>query len=122
MCDKFSQKSGHILWCLYEVIEQRRQDLPQNSYTTSLFNAGIEKISAKFSEESEELIRSASAISLNGDGEAEKKQMIHEAADFMYHFLVLLVASGISLDDVEYELTRRFGVSGLDEKNTRNKH
>ena len=119
MCDKFSKKSRHIFDRLFEVIEHRRTELPPDSYTSSLFRGGIEMIAAKLSEETEELIESANASFQSGHGETAKKQMIHEAADLMYHFLILLAARDVTLYEVERELEKRFGISGLTEKATR---
>ena len=119
MCDKFSEKSCLILHQLYEVIEQRRQNLPPDSYSTSLFLGGTEKIAAKFSEESEELIEAVAAIPQNRDATSNKEHIIHEAADLMYHFLVLIASCSVTLCDVEQELAKRFGVSGLAEKAAR---
>ena len=121
MCDKFSQKNSLIFQQLYDVIEQRRQNLPPDSYTTTLFLGGIEKIVAKFSEESQEFIEAATKLSSSNHAEPAKKQVVHEAADLLYHFLVLLAASGVTLCDVEQELAGRFGVSGLTEKAAREK-
>ena len=121
MCDKFSEKSCIILHQLAEVIEQRRQNLPMDSYTTSLFLGGIEKIVAKFSEESEELIEVIVASIPGNDALLNNEQITHEAADLMYHFLVLLASCNVTLRDVEQELARRFGVSGLAEKTARDK-
>ncbi|MCL2622456.1 MAG: phosphoribosyl-ATP diphosphatase [Planctomycetaceae bacterium] len=120
MCDKFSKKSNPMMRQIFEVIVQRQQFLPPDSYTTSLLLGGIEKIVAKFSEETEELIEAAVRLSSGGNGGKEKEHVVHEAADLMYHFLVLLAACGIALNDVEQELGRRFGVSGLTEKALRN--
>jgi len=115
MRDRFFQKSCTILQQLDQVITQRKTDLPPNSYTTSLFLGGMEKIVAKFAEESQELI---DAAKMNMSDSA-KKQVIHEASDLMYHFLVLLAACHVSFHDIEEELSRRFGVSGLIEKSAR---
>ena len=119
MCDKFSEKSCLILHHLYEVVEQRRQNLPPDSYTTSLFLEGTEKIVAKFSEESQELIEAVVAIPQNGDTKSSREHIVHEAADLLYHFLVLIASCYVALCDVEDELARRFGLSGLDEKAAR---
>ena len=119
MSDKFSKKSRHIFDRLFEVIEHRRTELPPDSYTSSLFRGGIEMIAAKLSEETEELIESANTTLHCVNGEAAKNHLIHEAADLMYHFLVLLAARNVTLYEVERELERRFGVSGLTEKATR---
>ena len=115
MCEKFSQKIGTVLQKLERVIQQRRNDLSPDSYTTTLFLAGIEKIAAKLAEESLELIDAAKICTT----ESAKEQVTHEAADLMYHFLVLLAACDVTLLDVEQELARRFGVSGLIEKASR---
>jgi phosphoribosyl-ATP pyrophosphohydrolase len=119
MCDKFSEKSCSILHKLYGVIEQRRQNLPTDSYTTSLFLGGTEKVAAKFSEESQELIATVTAISPESGTKNNKNHIIHESADLMYHFLVLIASCHVTLDDVEQELARRFGVSGLTAKASR---
>ena len=121
MCDKFSEKSCLILHYLYEVIEQRRQNLPPNSYTTSLFLGGTEKIVAKFLEESQELIEAVAASIPESDGKTIKDHIIHEAADLFYHFLVLIASCNVTICDVEQELAKRFGVSGLAEKAARKK-
>jgi len=119
MCDKFSEKSCLILHHLYEVIEQRRNYLPQDSYTTMLFLGGTEKIVAKFSEESKELIEAITAIPHNSEATPHQEHIIHEAADVIYHFLVLIASCNVALSDVEQELAKRFGVSGLAEKAAR---
>ena len=121
MCDKFSEKSCSILQHLYQVIETRRENLPSDSYTTSLFQGGIEKIVAKFSEESQELIEASTAFTSESEAKANTAHIIHEAADLMYHFLVLLASRHVTLHDVEQELAKRFGTSGLTEKNAREK-
>jgi phosphoribosyl-ATP pyrophosphohydrolase len=96
-----------------EVLFQRKSDLPGNSYTTTLFLAGKSKISAKVFEECTELIDAFTE-------EKDKKSVIHETADLFYHVFVLLTDCGVSLNDIEAELVRRFGISGLEEKAARN--
>ncbi len=81
------------------VVQQRHADMPEGSYTTKLFNKGVGKISQKVGEEAVETIIEASA----GNYDA----MIPEAADLIYHLLVLLEATGKSLKDVEAELVKR---------------
>ncbi|MCL4190600.1 MAG: phosphoribosyl-ATP diphosphatase [Thermoguttaceae bacterium] len=102
-----------ILSRLMAVIDQRKADRPARSYTAQLFNSGIEAISAKVREEAEELIEAAS------NGAAGKGRVVHEAADLFYHVLVLLAACDTNLAAVEAELARRFGMSGLEEKELR---
>ncbi len=81
------------------VVQQRHQEMPEGSYTTKLFNKGVGKISQKVGEEAVETIIEASA----GNFDA----MIPEAADLIYHLLVLLEATGKSLSDIEEELVKR---------------
>lgn len=97
-----------ILHDLMRVIESRRSEANSKSYTATLLAGGVEKIAAKVSEEAAELIESA-----RSDGDSE---VVHEAADLLYHVLVLLASRNLSILDVESELKRRFGISGLEEK------
>lgn len=97
---------------LMSVILERRQKLPPNSYTTTLFLAGKEKITEKVKEECLELIE---AVLKKND----KNEIIHETSDLFYHIFVLLVASEVTLNEIEQELSRRFGLSGLTEKTSR---
>lgn len=94
-----------------------RQATPDpKSYTSKLLTAGLEKISLKITEEALELIEAA------GEPDEEGRQhTIYEAGDLLYHTLVLLTSRGIKLAEVEAELARRFGVSGLAEKASRTK-
>ncbi len=84
---------------LQSVIQQRHAEMPEGSYTTKLFNKGVGKISQKVGEEAVETIIEASA----GNYDA----MVPEAADLIYHLLVLLEATGKSIADLEEELVRR---------------
>ncbi len=104
-------KSDSVLGRLMEVIRSRKLLRPHGSYTTRLFDGGLEAITAKLTEEAGELVLAA-----QGQGPAE---VIHEAADVLYHMLVLLAQCDVGLEDVEAELARRFGTSGLDEKAAR---
>ncbi len=84
---------------LQSVIQQRHAEMPEGSYTTKLFNKGVGKISQKVGEEAVETIIEASA----GNYDA----MVPEAADLIYHLLVLLEATGKSIKDLEDELQKR---------------
>ncbi len=84
---------------LQSVVQQRHAEMPEGSYTTKLFNKGVGKISQKVGEEAVETIIEASA----GNYDA----MIPEAADLIYHLLVLLEATGKSISDIEEELVKR---------------
>ncbi|WP_298032729.1 bifunctional phosphoribosyl-AMP cyclohydrolase/phosphoribosyl-ATP diphosphatase HisIE [uncultured Alistipes sp.] len=81
------------------VIQGRHAEMPEGSYTSKLFNRGVNKIAQKVGEEAVETVIEAVA----GNREA----MIYEASDLIYHLLVLLEATGCSLADLEAELARR---------------
>jgi phosphoribosyl-ATP pyrophosphohydrolase/phosphoribosyl-AMP cyclohydrolase len=89
-----------VLQALYAVIEGRKETRPEGSYTTYLFNAGLDKILKKVGEEATETVIAAK----NDDG-----RLPAETADLIYHLLVLLVEQGVSLEDVGDELKRRRG-------------
>ncbi len=111
---------------LARVIADRKERLPPKSYTTQLFERGVVAIVAKVREETEELIEAVEKRASEGDladkeTAARKQQVVHEAADLFYHLLVLLTESGVSLEEVDLELGKRFGTSGLEEKASRNR-
>ncbi len=110
--------SRAILTQLAAVIDDRKRRRPSGSYTTQLFDSGVEAIGAKIREEAAELVEAAAAHEACRD-DSTQHQVVHEAADLLYHLLVLLADRGLSLTDVEAELARRFGTSGLDEKASR---
>lgn len=97
-----------------EVIVDRKRNPPAKSYTTSLFAGGVEKIGQKIREEADEVIEAASE-----SGEAGHAHLVHEAADLIFHLLVMLGYRDVALSEVEAELGRRFGISGIDEKAAR---
>ena len=82
----------NFLLYLQSLIYQRKNDMPEGSYTTNLFQKGINKIAQKVGEEAVELIIEAK------DDNQEK--FLNEAADLMYHYLVLLAAKETTLNDV----------------------
>jgi phosphoribosyl-ATP pyrophosphohydrolase len=84
---------------------------PETSYTAKLISKGVAKCAKKFGEEAVELV----LASVSGN----TSETVAEAADVLYHVLVLLQASGVSPDDVMAELKRREGVGGLVEKASR---
>jgi phosphoribosyl-ATP pyrophosphohydrolase len=96
---------------LFETIQTRIGADPDQSWTAKLLSKGPEKCAEKFGEESIEAIIEA----VKGDKDA----LIREAADVLYHLGVMLAARDIGLADVEAELTRREGQSGLAEKAAR---
>jgi len=90
---------GALLDQLYELIQSRERERPSGSYTTYLFEAGLDKILKKVGEESAETI-----IAAKNDDDT---RLTAESADLVYHLLVLLVARGVSLNSVAHELVRR---------------
>ena len=94
---------------LIKVLEKRRNEDPNKSYTSFLLNEGTEKCGKKFGEESIELI----IASLN------KKNIKNEAADVLYHLIVLLMSVEVEFDEVLKIIEKRFGTSGIDEKKKR---
>lgn len=103
-----------VLARLMAVIEDRKQNPPERSYTTRLLAGGVEKIGAKITEEAAEVVDAAAE-----PGDEGRAHLIYEAGDLLYHLLVMLAHRDIGLDEVEAELARRFGVSGIDEKESR---
>jgi phosphoribosyl-ATP pyrophosphohydrolase len=102
---------GDALARLWQTIEARRGASPESSYTAKLLAAGPEGVARKLGEESLEAIIEA----VKGDTVA----LTRESADVLYHLLVLWAAAGLSPADVAAELTRREGISGIEEKRSR---
>ena len=100
-----------ILQRLAATIRSRRAGAADKSYTRQLLDAGSEKCAKKLGEEAVETVIAA----VSGSPEFLKG----EAADLLYHLLVLLESRGVALSDVLAELERRMGVSGLEEKAAR---
>jgi phosphoribosyl-ATP pyrophosphohydrolase/phosphoribosyl-AMP cyclohydrolase len=92
---------GETLEELYRVIESRRRQRPEGSYTTYLFEQGLDKILKKVGEEASETIIAAK----NEDSPA----FVAEVSDLLYHLLVLLVERDVKLAEVKVELSRREG-------------
>ncbi len=84
---------------LYALLEGRKKELPEGSYTTCLFQKGLDKILKKVGEECTEVIIAAK--------DQDKKETIYEIADLTYHVLVLMVEAGISVEDIRTELAGR---------------
>jgi len=90
---------GEVLQNLYALIESRKCERPEGSYTTYLFDQGLDKILKKVGEESAETIIAAK----NDDRDA----LVKESSDLLYHLVVLLVERGLSLGEVRDELVSR---------------
>ena len=100
-----------ILARLAATIEARKGADPETSWTARLLAKGPEKTAEKFGEEAVEAVIEA----VKGD----RERLTAEAADVLYHLLVMLAARDVTLDDVLAELSRREGTSGVDEKAAR---
>ncbi|MGB0370529.1 MAG: phosphoribosyl-ATP diphosphatase [Opitutales bacterium] len=109
-----AQDQTDILRELMSVIQDRKSNPSEKSYTASLFRKGLPKIGAKVLEEANEVVEAASE-----PGEEGRQHTIYEAADVIYHLFVLMANNDIRLEDVEQELAKRFGISGLEEKASR---
>ena len=103
--------SGGALERLAATIAARKGADPESSWTAKLLAKGPEKCAAKFGEEAIEAIIEAT--------KGDREKLTSEAADVLYHLLVMLAARDVSLEDVEAELARREGTSGLTEKANR---
>ena len=101
---------------LMSVIEDRKANPPERSYTTKLFQGGVDAIGAKIVEEAAEVVEAAG----EGDSVEARDHLTHEAADLIYHLFVMLGHREIPLSAVTEKLGSRFGISGLDEKAARN--
>lgn len=90
---------GNIIKELYKVIESRKENSIENSYTSYLFEKGLDKVLKKVGEECSEVII--------GSKNNNKNEMINEISDLVYHLLVLMVVQGVKIEDVEEELIKR---------------
>ena len=97
---------NNFLLELVKIIESRKSEDTKKSYTSFLLSKGFDECLSKFKEEAEEF---SEAIKKN-------KNIIHESADVIYHFLVTLESRGIKLNDVIEELKKRKNQSGFAEK------
>jgi len=84
---------------LQEFIQKRFEDMPEKSYTTSLFKEGVNRMAQKVGEEAIETVIEAT----NGTDD----RLIYEAADLIYHLIVLLTSKGLSMNDIAIELEKR---------------
>lgn len=84
---------------LQQFIQKRHEEMPEGSYTTSLFQSGINKMAQKVGEEAVETIIEAT----NGTNE----RLIYEGSDLLYHLIVMLTAKGLSIEDLARELEER---------------
>lgn len=100
-----------IIAAVYRVIQQRKANPSESSYTASLMRKGIDKILKKVGEEATEVV-------IAGKG-GKREEIVYETADLIFHNLVLLGYYDIDPEEVYAELRRRFGTSGIEEKESR---
>ena len=96
--DSVAESTGFIR-VLETIVRQRHEEMPENSYTTTLFKAGVPRMAQKVGEEAVETV--IEAVKGNDDG------LVYEASDLVYHLLVLLESRGLGIADLEKELWRR---------------
>ena len=92
-------RSKDFLYDLEKIVAQRKEDMPEGSYTTHLFNKGINKIAQKVGEEATEVV--IEAIDDN------RERLLEESSDLLYHLIVLLQAKGCTLSDISDVLRKR---------------
>lgn len=102
----------NILQQLAKVVRERKDADPRNSWTAKLLQDGRQQCAKKFGEEAVETVIAGAA----GDRDA----LISESADTLFHLLVLLEMNDVTIQEVLDELDRRQGVSGIEEKKSRN--
>jgi len=100
-----------VLEQLAQVLAERRQADPKSSYVAGLYAKGLEAILAKVAEESGEVLDAART--------GDDAHLVHEVADLWFHTMVMLIQRGLQPSQVITELQNRFGISGLDEKASR---
>lgn len=98
-CFEVEPQFDGFLKRLFELIEDRKKSRPEGSYTTYLFNSGLDKILKKVGEEATEMI----VASKN----QQTDELVAEASDLIYHLMVLLVERGVSLEEITRELKNR---------------
>ena len=108
---------AQVLKQLTETLKLRRNSDPESSYVAKLHHKGLNKILEKVGEEATETILAAKDAELSGDN----SDLIYETADLWFHTLVMLSHQGEDYQSVLKELERRFDLSGLEEKASRNK-
>jgi phosphoribosyl-ATP pyrophosphohydrolase len=108
-------RTTDVLPRLMATIEQRKAHPRSDSYTSKLLSQGVAAIGAKVGEEAAEFVAAAHS----GCSDSQHEHLVHEAADLVYHLLVMLAWHDVRFEQVEAELARRFGVSGLVEKASR---
>ncbi len=102
---------AHALDRLFTTVKGRRRANPETSYTARLYQRGRPQIAKKLGEEAVEVVVAALA--------EDRKALVAESGDLLFHLLVLWAEAGVKPDQVWKELERRFGLSGITEKRSR---
>ncbi len=114
MISSESEKNTDILESLYQIVQERKQlGDGEKSYVKSLFDKGLDKILSKIGEE-------ATEVAVAGKG-GDPEEVVSEVADLLFHLLVLLGYYDLPPEKVYAELRRRFGISGIEEKASRDR-
>ncbi len=113
--------TNHILDQLYTVLQERKDTGAKESYVASLYAKGSPKIAEKILEEAQEVIDEALALDSNPDDPTLQKNIRSEAADLLFHLMVMLSHHNVPPSDVFDILEKRFGTSGHVEKANREK-
>lgn len=100
-----------ILQRVQATLVQRKSAAPGSSYVASLYAKGTDSICKKLAEEAAECIMAAK--------DNDPQHLVREVADLWFHSMILLTHYGVSVHDVEHELARREGISGIEEKKSR---
>ncbi|HEY8855940.1 MAG TPA: phosphoribosyl-ATP diphosphatase [Rugosibacter sp.] len=100
-----------VMHRLQKTLIERKTAAPDSSYVAGLYAKGVDSICKKIAEESAETIMAAK------DG--DRLHLVHEVTDLWFHSMVLLAQFDVGIDDVVAEFRRREGISGIDEKNSR---
>jgi phosphoribosyl-ATP pyrophosphohydrolase len=109
----------HILDSLYQILQERKNETADKSYVASLYAKGAEQIAAKIAEEADELNIEGIALQAAPDNPELRQNLTAETADLLFHMLVMLSHHNIDPEDVFDVLRGRMGISGHDEKASR---
>lgn len=104
--------AADVLQHIGDTLEARKESSPSSSYVASLFHKGEDAILKKVAEEAAEVLMASK--------DKDRLHLVREVADLWFHSMVLLAHHGLRPEDVLVELKRREGISGLDEKASRN--
>ncbi|MAE50673.1 MAG: phosphoribosyl-ATP diphosphatase [Micavibrio sp.] len=108
-----------IITLLYETLQERKNADPKKSYVAGLYKRGTKQIAKKMGEEAVELVIDAMRLDAQPDKKKRRESFTEEAADLMFHLLVLLAHHDVPPEDVFDVLRQRLGVGGLVEKASR---